>query len=128
MASEEQIREAVAAYFAATRAMDREAWVKTFAEDAISYEPGGDPLRGHDAFRAFFDGITGAFETVGLQEHEVYVIGNEAAVKWTGAGTGKNGRNVTFAGIDIFEVNDAGKVQTVKGYWDPAAMMAELMG
>jgi steroid delta-isomerase len=48
-------------------------------------------------------------------------------VKWTGRGTGKNGRTVTFEGIDILEVNAAGKIQTIKGYWDPAAMMAELM-
>ena len=129
MISEDKIREVVAAYFAATRAMDREAWVSTFAEDAVSHEPvGGDPLKGHDAFRAFFDGITGAFEKVGLQEKEIYPAGNGAAVKFTGHGTGKNGREVTFHGIDVFEINEAGKIQTVWAYWNPAAMMADLMG
>jgi steroid delta-isomerase len=127
--SEATIRETIAAYFAATRAMDKEAWVGTFAEDAVSHDPvGSDPLKGHEAFSAFFDGITGAFETVGLTEDQVFVSGNGAAVKWTGTGTGKNGRAVTFEGIDVFEINEAGKVQHLYAYWNPAAMMAELMG
>src|SRR5689334_864396 len=129
MASEATIRETVAAYFAATRAMDKAAWVGTFAEDAVSHDPvGSEPLKGHTAFGAFFDGIVGAFETVGLQETEIYVAGNGAAVKWTGKGTGKNGREVSFEGIDVFEINEAGKVQNLYAYWNPAAMMADLMG
>lgn len=123
----ETVQETIAAYFAATRAMDAEAWVATFAEDAVSYEPSG-ALQGHDAFRAFFAGIVGAFETVGLTEEEVFIVGNEAAVKWRGEGKGKNGRSVSFEGIDLFTINDAGKIQTIKAYWNPAAMMAELMG
>jgi steroid delta-isomerase len=114
-------------YFAATRAMDAAAWISTFAEDATSYDPvGAPPMQGHAALRQFFAGITGAFESVGLVEDHVFPSGKEVAVKWTGRGTGKNGRAVTFEGIDIFEINDAGKIQTVRAYWNPAAMMAEL--
>lgn len=116
----------VAEYFAAIRAADMEAWVATFAPDAVSYEPGGPPLQGHGALRQFFQGVTGAFKQVGLSEDQVFVVGQEAAVKWTGRGVGKNGRAVTFEGIDIFTVNEEGKIQTLKAYWEPAAMMAEL--
>ena len=127
--STDHIQKAVADYFAATRAMDANAWVSTFAEDAISHDPvGAPPMAGHAALRQFFEGIVGAFETVGLFEDQVFTSGNEAAVKWTGRGTGKNGREVTFEGIDVFEINDEGKIQTVRGYWNPAAMMAELQG
>ena len=128
MISEAQVRAAIAAYFDAIRRGDREAWVATFAEDAESYEPGGEPLRGHEALRAFFDGVTGAFETVGLYEQEIFVVGDQAAVKWTGEGKGKNGHFVSFAGIDVFSVNDDGRIQTLRAYWNPAAMMAELAG
>lgn len=125
--STDNIQKVVADYFAATRAMDALAWLATFADDAISYDPvGAPPTAGHAALRQFFDGITGAFEKVGLTEDHVFVNGNEAAVKWTGRGTGKNGRAVTFEGIDVFEINDAGKIQTIHAYWNPAAMMAEL--
>lgn len=128
MVSEEKIRAAVAAYFASTRAMDKAAWLGAFAEDGVSNDPvGGEPLDNPEKRGAFFDGITAAFERVGIQENEVYVAGNGAAVKWTGYGTGKNGREVTFEGIDIFEIDEAGKVKTLWAYWNPAAMMAELM-
>ncbi len=127
--SPEIIQKVVADYFAATRAMNGEAWVATFAEDAISHDPvGAPPMQGHAALRQFFDGIVGAFEKVGLSEDQVFIAGHSAAIKWTGRGTGKNGRAVTFEGIDVFEINEAGKLQTVRAYWNPAAMMTELMG
>lgn len=125
--STELIPKVVADYFAAIRAMDASAWVSTFAEEGVNYDPvGAPPNKGHAALRQFFEGIAGAFEQVGLFEDHVFINGNEAAVKWTGRGTGKNGRAVTFEGIDFFEINDAGKIQTVRAYWNPAAMMAEL--
>lgn len=127
--STDRIQKAVADYFAAIRAMDAEAWVATFAADATSHDPvGAPPMTGHAVLRQFFEGIAGAFETIGFFEDQVFTSGNEAAVKWTARGTGKNGRAITFEGIDVFEINDEGKIQTVRGYWNPAAMMAELQG
>ena len=38
----------------------------------------------------------------------------------------KNGRHATAEGISVFEINDAGKLQTVSSYWDEAAMMMKL--
>jgi steroid Delta-isomerase len=127
--SAEAIHRVVSDYFRATREMDAEAWLATFAEDAISHDPvGAPPLEGRDSLRRFFEGIAGAFETVGLKEDSVFVSGSGAAVKWTGRGVGKSGRSVTFEGIDIFEVNEDGKIQMLWAYWNPAAMMAELQG
>ena len=124
--STEMIQKAVADYFAATRAMDADAWVRTFAEDATSYDPAAPPATGHDALRQFFEGIAGAFSRVGLTEDNVFVVDTSAAVKWTGRGVGKNGREVVFEGIDVIEINDDGKIQTLRAYWNPAALMAQL--
>ncbi len=124
--STEMIQKAVADYFAATRAMDTSAWVAAFAEDGTSHEPASPPATGHEALRQFFEGITGAFSEVGLTEDNVFISGNEAAVKWTGRGVGVNGREVVFEGIDIFEINEAGKIQNVRAYWNPAALMSQL--
>ncbi len=127
--STDRTQKAVADYFAAIRAMDADAWLSTLAADAVTHDPvGAPPNNGHAALRQFFEGIAGAFEKVRLFEDHVFVNGNEAAVKWTGRGVGKNGRSVTFEGIDVFEVNDEGKIQRLRGYWNPAAMMAELQG
>ncbi|NJM27510.1 MAG: SnoaL-like domain-containing protein [Pseudanabaena sp. RU_4_16] len=114
-------------YFAATRAMDVEAYLAAFAPDAINYDPvGGDPLKGKEAMRQFFLSISGLFDRVGLTEEFVTVAGNEVAVKWKGGGISKNGKAVIFEGIDIFELNSEGLIQTLKAYWDPAEMMAKL--
>jgi steroid Delta-isomerase len=125
--SPEVISKAVKAYFAAIRAMDENAWVNTFAEDAVSHDPvGASPINGHQKLREFFQTITAAFKEVGLTENDVFVAGNGAAVRWTGRGISKQGRKVHFEGIDIFEVNEAGKIQTLHAYWNPAEMVAQL--
>jgi steroid delta-isomerase len=125
--SSEVVAKAVAEYFAAIRAMDQAAWVNTFAEDAISHDPVGAPAHeGHQKLREFFQSITAAFTEVGLTEDQVFVAGNSAAVKWTGSGISKQGNKVRFEGIDVFTINDAGKIQTLHAYWNPAGMVAQL--
>lgn len=124
----ETVINAINGYFDAICALDADRWVATFAEDATSYEPGNPPLTGHAALRMFFNGIAGGFAQIEMRPTELYPVGNEAGVKWVATGTGKNGRTVKFEGIDLFVINEAGKIQTCKGFWNPAAMMAELMG
>jgi steroid Delta-isomerase len=108
--------------------MDLTAWLATFDPDAVSYEPGNPPLQGQEALRRFFAQFTSLFQTVGLQEEFISVVGNRAAAKWVGQGVGKNGRPVTFEGIDLFEISDRGQIQTLHGYWNPEPLMAELLG
>lgn len=121
------ISKTIKAYFAATRSMDQQAFVATFAEDAKSYDPvDSPPHEGHEELRKFFDSIVGAFKKVGLTEEHVFIVRDGAAVKWTGSGTGKNGREVHFEGIDIFELNADGKIQTLRAYWNPAELMVQL--
>jgi steroid Delta-isomerase len=125
--SPEIISRAVKNYFAAIRAMDQKAWVNTFAEDAVSHDPmGAPPIVGHEKLNEFFQSITAPFKEVGLTENDVFVAGNSAAVKWTGSGISQSGHKVHFEGIDVFEVNEAGKIQTLYAYWNPAEMVAQL--
>jgi steroid delta-isomerase len=125
--SQATIAQLIADYFLAIRTLDVEAWVACFAEDATDFDPvGGTPHSGQEAIRQFFLGIAGLFEAVGLTEEFVHIVGQEVAVKWTGRGVGKNGCEVHFEGIDLFEINDSGKIQTLRAYWNPAPLMAEL--
>jgi steroid delta-isomerase len=125
--SPEVVSKAVRQYFAAIRAMDQPAWVDTFAEDAVSYDPvGAPPIIGHQKLGEFFQTITAAFDEVGLTEDEVFVAGNGAAVRWSGRGISKRGRKVHFEGIDVFEVNETGKIQSLHAYWNPEEMVAQL--
>ncbi|MEK6279059.1 MAG: nuclear transport factor 2 family protein [Acidobacteriota bacterium] len=125
--SPEVISRAVKAYFAALRSMNQQAIVNTFAEDAVTYDPvGTPPNRGHKKIEEFFQTVMVAFKEVGLTEDEVFIAGNAAAVRWTGRGVSKQGRQVKFEGIDVIEVNEAGKIQTLHAYWNPAEMVAQL--
>ena len=119
--------QAVSEYFAAIRAMDVERWVNTFAPDAISNDPvGTPPMHGHEALRQFMTGITSGFQSIGLTEDCVFVNSNTAAAKWTGKAIAKNGKTVDFEGIDVIQVNEAGKIALVHAYWNPGPVMAIL--
>jgi steroid Delta-isomerase len=129
MASMETINAAVTAYYQALRAMDAKAWAETFAPNGVSHDPEGTPPHaGREAIRQFLQGILRGCEKFGLTEDNTYIAGQGAAVKWTGRLTAKNGGAVTFAGIDVLEVNDQGKIKYVHAYWDPGPVMAVLRG
>ena len=123
----DRISRAVRGYFLAIRAMDADAFANSFAEDGTTYDPVGTPgVTGRDSLREFLRSICKNFKTVGLTEDHVFVAGNGAAVKWTGKGTSNTGREVRFEGIDVIELNEEGKIQTVHAYWNPAEMIAQL--
>lgn len=127
MPDEGTVRQAVAQFFSAIRAGDADAWVATFSEDGVSHDPwGAPPQRGHASLRAFFEGMDEAFEKVALHEEDVFVSNHGAAVRWAGEGTGRNGRKVTFEGIDVFTVADDGKIQEHRAYWDAASVMEQI--
>jgi len=125
--SPDKISRAVRAYFLAIRAMDAEAFANTFAEDGTTSDPVGTAaITGREAIREFLTSICQNFKSVGLTEESIFVAGNGAAVKWTGHGTSATGKEVKFEGIDVFEVNADGKIQTVRAYWNPAEMIGQL--
>lgn len=116
-------------YFVTIGKMDADSWAACFAEDGTSHEPGAPaPLKGHAALRQFMLGVLDLFQTITLTMDHVFVCDNRVAVKFTGRGRGKNGRPVLFEGIDVFELNQEGKIQTMWGYWNPAEMLAQLQG
>jgi steroid delta-isomerase len=117
----------VTEYFAAIRAMDVERWVNTFTPDATTRDPAGTPaITGHEALRGFLTHILGSFRSIGLYENHVYVSGNSAAIQWTGRAESKSGKQVEFAGIDVIDCNDEGKIVLVRAFWDPAPVFAAI--
>ena len=123
----DKISRAVRGYFLAIRAMDADAFANSFAEDGTTFDPVGSPaITGRDGLRDFFQSICKNFKSVALEEDSIFVAGNGAAVKWTGHGTSTSGREVKFEGIDVFDINADGKIQTVRAYWNPAEMIAQL--
>ena len=113
-------RQAVAAYFAAARAMDARAMAGVFAEDALTFDPTTEsPVQGHDELQAYFQTLWAHFETLNLVEDSTFFAHDGAAAKWTAYGVLTSGRGVVFEGIDVFEVGDRGTIQTLWTYRDP---------
>jgi steroid delta-isomerase len=119
--------ETVAEYFAAIRAMDANRWVAVFAPDGITNDPvGTPPVAGHEALRGFITHIFSSFQSVALTECEVYINGASAAVHWTGHAVAPSGKEVDFAGIDVIDTNEEGKITLVRAFWDPAPVFSVL--
>ena len=84
----------IRAYAAAWAARDREAWLRTFAADAIQEDPVGVPVRrGHREI--------GGHRSIEIIPREIFVIDREAAMVWTINGVTDEGP-VSFDGVDVF--------------------------
>ena len=86
---------------------------------------GTSPLNDSEAILEFGKKFLASFETVGLHEEFVHVVGNEAAARWTGRGTTKDGKQVRFEGISVFKFDREGKITNLKGYWNSDEMIEE---
>jgi len=127
MASKEAIQSAVAAYVAATGAMDANAVADAFAPDGVSNDPvGTPPHEGRTAIRQFMEAMVTEAQSVTTTPDQIFIAGDSAAFKWTVQLTTKHSRSVTFEGIDVIQVNDDGKIQSLHAYWDPAPVLAVL--
>ncbi len=120
-------RSAVAAYFAAANALDVEALVGAFAPEGTVHDPASPaPVHRREALRAFYQGVAGLFSSLEIRADGVIAAGRYVAARFNGRGVGRSGREVSFSGIDVFEVDATGRILNLWGYWDPAAVAAAL--
>jgi steroid Delta-isomerase len=118
MPSPEQVRAAIDAYAAAYRDNDRDAFLDVFADDGVIIDPVGTPAHaGREARGAFWDTVHQLTEKITFNVKDVVVCGNEGAMVFgIHAGSGDSG--IVLDAVDIFEVDDDGKVTLMKAYWD----------
>jgi len=118
MPSPEQVRAAVDAYVAAYMANERDAFLDAFADDGVIEDPVGTPAHeGRDARGAFWDTVHQLTERMTFDVKDVVVCGSEAAMVFRiHAGTADAG--IVLDAVDIFEVDDDGKISSMRAYWD----------
>lgn len=127
MPAQPDVEAVTRAYFAALRGGAREAWLDNFAPDATLADPvDAPPVRGREGLAGFWRQMTKLFARVELIEGDLFVAGRRAAATWTGRNTTHDGKVALFAGITTFEVDDAGKLRAVQGFWDARAMLRQL--
>ena len=118
MPSPEQVQAAVDAYVAAYMANDRDAFLDAFADDGVIVDPvGTPPHHGLDACGGFWDTVHQLTERMSFDVKDVIVCGSEAAMVFRiHAGTDDAG--IVIDAVDIFEVDDDGKIASMRAYWD----------
>ncbi len=127
MVSQKDIQEAINTYFDANNALDVDGFVDAFAPNASMYNnPGAPPITSQDAIRQMAQRFMAPYSQMNATQDRVFIWGNGAAVLYTAQLTAKNGRTASVQGIDIFEVNDQGKIQVIRYYWDPTPLVAIL--
>jgi steroid delta-isomerase len=118
------IRGVVERYFRAIASADEESWVALHAPEAVSFAPvGSAPLETTEQRRRFVRGLCAAFDDVALVPDRIWVAPDGAAVKWTARATSRSGRDVVFDGVDVFEIDDGGRISTVWSYWEPEKLV-----
>lgn len=119
------IRSAVDAYCAAFTTGDRDAYVGLFAEDAWIEDPVGTPRHeGREAIGGFFDQSSALADSIELRRTgPVRVAAGEGAFPMQ-ARPSIGGATYRVDIIDVMTFDDAGKITTMRAFWDPAEMRA----
>jgi steroid delta-isomerase len=118
MPSPEQVQAAVDAYVAAYMSNDRDAFLDAFADGGVIEDPVGSPAHtGRDARGAFWDTVHQLTAQMTFDVKDVIVCGSQAAMVFRiHAGTADAG--IVIDAVDIFEVDDEGKIASMRAYWD----------
>ena len=115
----EEVRATIMAYVDGWKHSDREAWGALFADDAVLVDPVGKPAHvGKAAVLAFFDGVQAMPFKFTPHVHRVAVCGHEAMLLFRMEAVGKDGNGMFVEVADIFALNEAGKISSLKAYWD----------
>jgi ketosteroid isomerase-like protein len=108
---------------------DKQAWLDNFADDALVEDPVGvsmiDPSgrghRGRAAIEAFWDkNVANARPMFSLQRS--ICCGDECANVGTLTIQFGNGLVTQLYGVFVYRVNEAGKVVSLRTYWEPDEM------
>jgi steroid delta-isomerase len=107
------------------KAKDKAGWLALYADDAVvedpvggaEWDPEGKGQRGKAAIGAFYDMFSTFQSAFEFEVHERFVCGNEVAALVSMHITNKEGVKNTTKAINVYKINDAGKVQSLRSFW-----------
>jgi len=123
MPTPDDLRAVVSAYMDAMNANDKDAYVALFSNDASLEDPVGSGVRhGHDEIGEFWDMVHSLSESITLvPTGPPRVAANEVAFPMQ-AVNNVGGTKMVVDIIDVFVVDDAGKIAGMRAFWDMAEM------
>jgi ketosteroid isomerase-like protein len=121
MPTPEQVRTAIENHFRFWNAGDRAGWIRSFAENVVFHDPvGSPPKHGRSAAEKSWDNSFSNGQKWTLVLTQLVVCGDEAAITLDNHGV-VNGQAFTMRGIEIWKVDDSGRVCQVRAYFEPPA-------
>lgn len=115
--------------FTKLAAFDTQGVMSYFADDAVLEDPVGTPaIQGKEAITAYVGTFQGLFRHMKIQSMDIKVRGQEAAVTWRFRFKTKSGNVFFLDGIGIFKLNEEGKIQSEREFFDLEYFLAQLQG
>ncbi len=123
----EQIEALVTDVFEKFTAFDAQGTAALYAPDGTIEDPvGTPPVQGTQAIIAYLETFPTILNEIRVQSFDVTVAGQEAAIKWRLRFKTKTGNVFFVDGIGIFKINENGKVQSDREYFDYAYFLSQL--
>ncbi len=122
-----QIEALVTDVFEKFAAFDAQGTAALYAPDGTIEDPvGTPPVQGTQAIIAYLETFPTILNEIRVQSFDVTVAGQEAAIKWRLRFKTKTGNVFFVDGIGIFKINENGKVQSDREYFDYAYFLSQL--
>ena len=110
---------------AAVIARDKQAWLDTFADDAVvedpigpsHFDPEGKGHRGKEAISEFWDKAIAPTDRIDFRFVDSFRCGQEEANTGSIVIT-MNGHEVTTEGVFTYKANEDGKLVALRAFWE----------
>ena len=124
----EQIEAIVRNMYDKFSAFDAQGTTDCFAPDGtIEDSVGTTPIQGTQAILAYQQSFSTVLNEIRFQSADITVGGQEAAVKWRIRFKTKTGNVFYLEGIGVLKINDDGKIQSDRNFFDLAYFQSQLM-
>ena len=124
----EQIKTIVTDMFNKFAAFDAVGTTNAFAPDGTIEDPvGSTPIQGTQAIIAYQQTFPTILNEIRIQSFDVTVAGQECAIKWRLRFKTKTGNVFFVDGIGILKINEQGKIQSDREYFDLAYFQSQLL-
>ena len=124
----EQIKGIVTDMFNKFAAFDAVGTTNAFAPDGTIEDPvGSTPIQGTQAIIAYQQTFPTILNEIRIQSFDVTVAGQECAIKWRLRFKTKTGNVFFVDGIGILRINEQGKIQSDREYFDLAYFQSQLL-
>jgi steroid Delta-isomerase len=123
----QQIEAVIEDTFAGLVTFDVPRVINNFASDAVVEDPvGTPPIEGTQAIAAYLATFPTLFFQMKLYSLDIKVRGQEAAVKWRLRFTTRTGNVFFLDGIGYFKLNQEGKIQLEKEFFNLEYFLEQL--